>query len=235
MANHITVFFIATLAINLINPSKIDKLRESVTNEEQRAYIKISVLLDRSPRVVSAELQTAIPEGHLSQSTVYNLYGDFNDGKRTDISDLPKPGRPRTATSEENKETIKQLILESDGMRTEDIIYETGLSQASLYRLLKEIGARKIKSRWVPHELTPRQMQSRMNIAGKHLARYQRESGFLDKIISIDETWVKTYDPEDPKSSSEWLLPGQKALVETKIFFQFYKIYFITGFFLYMR
>ena len=74
-------------------------------------------------------------------------------------------------------------------------------------------------------------MQSRMNIAGKHLARYQRESGFLDKIILIDETWVKTYDPEDPKSISEWLLPWQKALVETKIFFQFYKIYFITGFF----
>ena len=46
--------------------------------------------------------------------------------------------------------------------------------------------------------------------AGKHLARYQRESGFLDKIIAIDETWIKSYDPEDSRQSSKWLLPGQK-------------------------
>ena len=53
-------------------------------------------------------------------------------------------------------------------------------------------------------------MQARMNIAGKHLARYQRESGFLNKVIAIDETWLKSYDPRDSKAESEWLLPGQK-------------------------
>ncbi len=49
-----------------------------------------------------------------------------------------------------------------------------------------------------------------MNIAGKHLARYQRESGFLNKIIANDETWLKSYDPRDSKAESEWLLPGKK-------------------------
>jgi len=52
-------------------------------------------------------------------------------------------------------------------------------------------------------------MQARMNIAGKYLARYQRESGFLNKIIAIDETWLKSYDPRDSKVESEWLSPGQ--------------------------
>jgi len=96
-------------------------------------------------------------------------------------------------------------------MRTEDLIHETGMSHTSLLRLLKEIGARKIKSRWIPHELTQRQLQARMNIAGKHLVLYQRESGFPNKIIAIDETWLKSYDPEDSRGSSEWLLPEQKA------------------------
>jgi hypothetical protein len=102
---------------------------------------------------------------------------------------------------------IGQLILESDGMRTEDLLYETKLSHTSLLRLLKEIGAKKLKSRWIPHELTQRQQQARRNVAGKHLARYQTERGFLDKIIAIDELWLKSYDPEDSKQSSEWLLP----------------------------
>ena len=105
---------------------------------------------------------------------------------------------------------VKQLILESDGMRTEDLLHETGFTKTSLLRLLHEIGAKKLRSRWIPHELTPRQKMSRYVIASKHLARYQREAGFLNKIIAIDETWVKSYDPQDSRQTSEWLLPGQK-------------------------
>ena len=188
MEFHIIVLITATLAVQTIYPSKIDQLRESVTIEEQRSFIKINVLLDSPPRVVAAQLQSAVATTHLSERVVYNWYGDFKKGRRTDVADLDKPGRPRTVSGDDTKETIKQLILESEGMRTEDLIYETGLSQATLYRVLNEIGARKIKSKWIPHELSQRQLQSRMNIAGKHLARYQRERGFLDKIIAIDET-----------------------------------------------
>ena len=98
-------------------------------------------------------------------------------------------------------------------MRTEDLLYETQLSHTSLMRVLKEIKAKKLKSRWIPHELTQRQQQARRNLAGKHLARYQRERGFLDKIVAIDERWLLSYNPEDSKQSSEWLLPGQKPLL----------------------
>ena len=96
-------------------------------------------------------------------------------------------------------------------MKTEDLLYETGLPKTSLFRLLGEIGAKKIKSRWCPHELTDVQRQARHAITGKHLARYQREIGFLNKIVAIDETMLKSYDPVDSRKSSDWLLPGQPA------------------------
>jgi hypothetical protein len=35
-----------------------DQLRDSVTHEEQRTFIKINVLLDTSHRVVAAQLET---------------------------------------------------------------------------------------------------------------------------------------------------------------------------------
>jgi hypothetical protein len=210
MASRIFLFIIIALAILRTIGQNLDQLRASVTLEDQRSFIKISVLLDRPPRAVAQQLADAVPETHLRQSSVYNWYNDFKQGRRTDVSDLPKPGRQRTMTTDDNKEKVRQLILESEGMRTEDLIYETSLSKYALYTILQEIGARKIKSRWVPHELTQRQIQARMNLAGKHLARFQRESGFLDKIIAIDETWLKSYDPEDSRQSSEWLLPGQK-------------------------
>ena len=87
---------------------------------------------------------------------VYNWYGDFKHGRRTDVSDLPKPGRTRSVTTEDNKEMIRKLILESEGMGT-DLLYETQLLESGLLRILKEINAKKIKSRWVSHELTERQ------------------------------------------------------------------------------
>ena len=211
MESCLIAFLFVVLALINADPSKIDQLRQSVTPEDQRSFIKVNVLLGTAPRVVAAQLETAAPDSHIGERQVYRWYNDFKEGTRTDVSDQPKPGRPRTVTNEENKEMIRQLILESDGMKTEDLIYETGMSHSTLHRLLTEINARKIKSRWLPHELTARQKQSRHNIAAKHLARYQRESGFLDKRIAIDETWLKSYDPEDPKQSSEWLLPGQKA------------------------
>lgn len=210
MESHLIVSILFVLALKSVSTPILDKLRQSVTLEDQRSFIKVNVLLESPPRVVAAQLETAVPEGHLSERQVYQWYGDFKQGIRTDVSDLPRPGRPREATTEENKEMIRQLILESDGMRTEDLLYETKLSHTSLLRLLKEIGAKKLKSRWIPHELTQRQQQARRNIAGKHLTRYQTERGFLDKIIAIDETWLKSYDPEDSKQSSEWQLPGQK-------------------------
>jgi len=211
MAYHLIWLILVLLTLKSAEAPNFDQLRASVNSEEQRAFIKINVLLDTSPRVVAAQLQTALPKGHLSERQVYRWYNDFKDGTRTDIHDIPHPGRTRVVTNEEQKEKIRQLILDSEGMRTEDLEYETGISHSSLMRLLKEIGAKKVKSRWLPHELTPRQEQARHNIAGKHLARYQRESGFLNKIVAIDETWIKSYNPEDSRQSSEWLLPGQKA------------------------
>lgn len=210
VALQLIVLIIAVLALKSVESQIFDQLRESVTAKDQRSFIKLNVLLGTAPRVVAAQLATAAPQCHLSERQVYTWYNDFKDGKRTDIENLPGPGRPRDVVTEENKEMVRQLILESEGMSTEDLLYETQMSHTSLWRLLKEIGAKKIKSRWVPHELTERQQQARMNIAGKHLARYQRERDFLNKIIAIDETWVKSYDPQESRATSEWLLPGQK-------------------------
>ena len=203
-------FLCVVLALTFANGPNLDQLRDSVTHEQQRSFIKISVLLDTATSIVFAQLQTALPQTHLARSQVYFWYGEFKQGRRTEVSDLPKPGRTPVVTSEENKELVRQLILESEGMRMDDLMYETQMSHSSLINVLKDIKAKKLRSRWIPHELTKRQQQLRKNIAGKLLARYQRERGFLDKIIVIDETWLKSYDPQDPRQTSEWLLPEQK-------------------------
>ena len=57
------------------------------------------------------------------------------------ICDLPRSGSPRE-TTQDMKEQVKQLILESDGMRTNDLLYETGIPKTSLLTILSELKAK---------------------------------------------------------------------------------------------
>ena len=64
---------------------------------------------------------------------------------------------------------------------------------------------RKIASKWVPHELTDAQKWLRYDASRTHLERYEREGDdFLWRIITIDETWAKSYEPQLKRQSDEW-------------------------------
>ena len=80
-------------------------------------------------------------------------------------------------------------------------------------RLLKEVGAKKITTRWVPHDLTPTQKQKRVDICAEHLESYNNDPEFLERIIAIDETLIRSYDPKDSFNSRQWRLPGQEPYV----------------------
>jgi hypothetical protein len=84
-----------------------------------------------------------------------------------------------------------------------------GISTSSTKNLLEIVGAKKIASRWVSHELKPEQKELRVNISSEHLQRYDTNPDILKRIIAIDKTWLKSYDPRDAKSLRQWVLPSQ--------------------------
>ena len=56
---------------------------------------------------------------------------------------------------------------------------------------------RNIISKWVPHDLTEEQKWLRYEAAHVHLERYEHEcKAFLRRIITVDETWAKAYEPQ---------------------------------------
>jgi len=78
MKSHLILLILVVLALKTVEEKLLD-----VTSEDQLSFIKINVLLNTSPRIVSAQLQTAVPQGHLGERQVYNWYNDFKQGKRT--------------------------------------------------------------------------------------------------------------------------------------------------------
>ena len=108
-----------------------------------------------------------------------------------------------------HEEKLKELLNQGNYWRTEDLAQTLGISTSSTKNLLKIVGAKKAASRWVPYELKPEQKELRVNISAEHLERCNKNPDILERIITIDETWLKSYDPLDAKSSRQWVLPNQ--------------------------
>lgn len=80
----------------------------------------------------------------------------------------------------------------------DEIAEEVGISPAFAFRILKEnLGYQDVAVKWVPHALTAEQKMARINVVQQMQARHATEGdGFLKRIVAIDETWLRAYEPE---------------------------------------
>ena len=93
-----------------------------------------------------------------------------------------------------------------------------GLSKTSVHRVLnKDLSMNKVCARWNPRLLTENEKERRVVESREFLPKNQRDPTFLDRIITVDETWLHYYDPEDKRQSFVWKTaqspPPKKAKV----------------------
>ena len=166
----------------------MNPLRASVTNQDQRAFIKCHVLLGTPVSQVCSMLITIARNNAYSERQVYRLYNEFKECKRLSCEKAPREGRPCSSTDEEHEERLRELLNEERNWNTDELTLSLGISKSSTLRLLNKIEARKVASRWVPYNLTLAQKQMRVNISTEHLNRFRSDPDMLDRIIAIDET-----------------------------------------------
>ena len=66
----------------------------------------------------------------------------------------------------------------------------------------------KLTARWVPKSLSDEQMATRASVYSALLKRFRSED-FLSRLVSVDETWVHYYEPENKAQSRQSVGPGQ--------------------------
>src|SRR5882724_11808752 len=79
--------FILCSLIHFSLCAKVDELRASITEEDQRAFIKCHVLLGDSHAEIYHMIQRGARRRALTRKTVYNLYNQFHDGDRQTTGD----------------------------------------------------------------------------------------------------------------------------------------------------
>ena len=87
----------------------------------------------------------------------------------------------------------------------EELASMMGAGFRSVFRLIHTMGANRVASVWVPHYLTEDQRVLRANIALDNYDNWTDDNSILDRIIAIDETWLKSYDPQDDYASCQWI------------------------------
>ena len=98
----------------------------------------------------------------MSRANVYHWYARFRGG-REDLKDDARSGRPSTARSDENVDSVRRLLTEDRHTTLKMISDRLNTGKEAVRRIVTEgMGKRKICARFVHHALTTVQKQERV-------------------------------------------------------------------------
>ena len=91
----------------------------------------------------------------------------------------------------------------------EEIAQALGISHGSVSTILHDrLGMRKLTACWVPKSLSDEQIATRASVCNVLLKRFRSKDDFLLHLVTVDETWVHYYEPENKAQSRQWVGPG---------------------------
>ena len=77
-------------------------------------------------------------------------------------------------------------------------------SHGIVMRIIKEdLQMTKVSARWVPKMLDNSKKEIRMTCSEEMLTRHLSDPHFLEKLVSMDETWIPLFNPEK-RQSKQW-------------------------------
>lgn len=137
-------------------------------------------------------LEEVYGEHALAEATCREWFRRFKSGDY-DVEDKERPGRPQKFEDEE----LESLLDEDPCQTLKELATSLNVTQAAVSLRLKAMGMIQKHGNWLPHELTPRDVERRFFTCEQLLQR-QKRKGFLHRIVTGDEKWIH-YDNPTPK------------------------------------
>ena len=105
---------------------------------------------------------------------------------------------------------VRDLVYSDRRIKVEEIANALHISHGSVSTTLYDLlGMHKLTARWVPKSLNDEQMATRASVYSALLKRFRsKEDDFLSRLVTVDETWVHYYEPENKAQSRQSVGPG---------------------------
>lgn len=141
-------------------------------------------------------------EDAISSRTCRRWFEKFEAGDLS-LIDRPRSGRP----SEIDDDVLCATIRKDPFLTASQIAEELKSKQQTISDHIKKLGFVYKYSRWVPHDLSDKNLHDRIVICTSLLARNKTEP-FLDRLVTGDEKWI-TY--ENIVRKRVYCQPGKSA------------------------
>ena len=94
---------------------------------------------------------------------------------------------------------VQDLVYSDRRIKVEEIANALRISHGSVSTTLHDrLGMHKLTARWVPKSFSDEQMATRASVYSTLLKRFRsKEEDFLSCLVTVDETWVHYYEPEN--------------------------------------
>src|SRR6185436_4921816 len=177
--------------------------------QECRAIIKFLCFEGESVQNIHDRLLKFYGDNSPAFSTVAKWRAEFRRG-RTSLDNDTRCGRPPTATSDDSVARVHEAVEADRRLTVRQIADLVGISKTSADRILREdLFMNKVCARWIPKSLSEEQKHARMEVSQTLLDRYNEDrDDFINRIVTVDETWVHHYDPETKQASMQWKHAG---------------------------
>jgi len=115
----------------------------------QCAVVEFLVKEEIPAAEVHQRLQRVYGSVCMGESSVHRWVKHFKDGNMS-IQDQPRSGRPRTASTECNKERVVEIIQDERRVTVDTIARTLGIGHNAVQEMIESLGYRKVCAHWVP-------------------------------------------------------------------------------------
>jgi [histone H3]-lysine36 N-dimethyltransferase SETMAR len=182
-------------------------LKMDISRRELRVLLLHEYRLGHKATEAASNICSTMGKDVLSIRTAQHWFQEFKNGN-VDLDDSRRSGRP----PEIDVDVLKQLIEEDPRLTTRCLAERLGCSHTAVEKHLKELGKIWKYGVWIPHELSPLQLQQRVDSCMELLTSH-RTHEWLRNLITGDEKWVLYINHTRKR---QWLEVGQSGIATPK-------------------
>lgn len=184
--------------------NSLQDLKDSISDKEQRVFIKFGVILGHSSGIIHKELVEAVGNRAYKLNTVKNLvtkcknaHNPVEDSRGGDTSDCSKKQRVI--------DQIKDLLAQTRTWTCLELSNRVDASKATVHKYLtQDLQMKKLLSKWIPHFLTEEQKEHRVLACKINLELLSKDNSLINRTLAIDESWLSLYMEPQRDQSRSW-------------------------------
>jgi len=141
----------------------------------------------------------------LSLQQVYEWTRKFLNGVSS-VADSTRPGQEHRVVTPEAIAAVEAIVKDNRHVTVHEIAAHLDMSDRSAHHIVHDVlQFHKVSARWVPRQLTAELKERCVDACQELLKRFEGEGdGFVERIVTGDETWVHYHQLETKKASKKW-------------------------------